>query len=116
MSCKVLGQDEVISALTQRYVTILAPALVAFSIYTSTAKYLQSQSIAIPSMVIGIIANIINALCHYVLLHYQNLDLTGSAISQCAAYTFMAVCNSVYVIYINKHTVGWSGFSTDCFK
>ena len=46
----------------------------SFFMYIVLAKYIQNQNIVIPNVVIGLVANGVNALLHYILLYQLNMS------------------------------------------
>ena len=46
----------------------------SFFMYIVLAKYIQNQNIVMPNVVIGLVANGVNALLHYILLYQLNMS------------------------------------------
>ncbi|ELT91817.1 hypothetical protein CAPTEDRAFT_147184, partial [Capitella teleta] len=63
---------------------------------------------------IGVAANGINALLHFMLLDVWHLGLNGSALALMLSYVSMFVMTLVYIIISKTYTATWGGWSSQC--
>jgi MATE family multidrug resistance protein len=84
------------------------PPLVAFQALT---KYLQSQHILFPLVVIGFFANILNGILDYVMIYQAGLGLRGAAIATSfSRWTqFLMLC--VFLVCNKRHQHLWPTMS-----
>ncbi|KAA0193747.1 Multidrug and toxin extrusion protein [Fasciolopsis buskii] len=79
-----------------------------------TPVYLANR--VYPPLVIGVFADGINALFHYVLLFVVQMGVKGSAIAQVSAYVFQCVCLLGFIIFMEKTTNTWQGWTSDMWN
>jgi len=111
-----LGQDPRVSELTGDYVLNFMPSILFYFVYATVVKYLNSQNIVYPSMIIGIISCGSNILLHYVFLSKLKWGINGSAIAQDISYGIMAILNVSYLIISKVYEKTWAGWTFDCFQ
>ena len=59
----------------------LAPGVPPYFVFTALTKFLQAQSILLPSVAIGFAANLLNALGNYLLIHPMGLGFRGAPVA-----------------------------------
>ncbi|XP_074045350.1 multidrug and toxin extrusion protein 1 [Macrotis lagotis] len=107
-------QDPDVSRLTQTYVLIFIPALPATFLYILQVKYLQNQGIILPQIVTGVVANILNALINYVLLHQLSLGVMGSALANTISQFSLTLLLFLYIFWRKLYLDTWEGWSLEC--
>jgi len=95
----IIGQDRIIAKLAADYILIMIPGIISFVIYIVLSRYLQSQSSIYPSMIIGVIGNVLSIALQYFLVIYLEMDLTGSALAQMITYCAMCLMHVIYAVY-----------------
>jgi len=113
---RLLGQDPDVSQLAGEYMLIFIPGAIGFFIYVILSKYIQNQNIVIPNVIIGLIANGVNVILHYVFLYQLDWGTAGSAISQSVSYILMCVLTLLYIVIFHKYTETWDGWTTECLQ
>jgi MATE family multidrug resistance protein len=111
-----MGQNIIVANLSGEYMLIAIPGIAAFSVYMTVTKYMQCQGIVIPSMVIGVIANIVCGVLHYVLIFVLDMGTNGSAWSITAGYCTLMVLTIAYVVISGCCKETWDGFDLELFR
>ena len=112
----VLGQNPQVAQLAGEYLIIFISGAFSFFMYIILAKYIQNQNIVIPNVVIGLLANAVNILLHYIFLFQLNWETNGSAIAQTMAYCLMFVLTLVYILVSKCYKETWDGWSAQCLQ
>nr|XP_020862698.1 multidrug and toxin extrusion protein 1 isoform X2 [Phascolarctos cinereus] len=94
-------QDPDVSRLTQTYVLIFIPAL---------------PGIILPQIVTGVVANILNALINYVLLHQLSLGVMGSALANTISQFTLTLLLFLYILWRKLYRDTWEGWSLECLN
>ncbi|ELU04321.1 hypothetical protein CAPTEDRAFT_117112, partial [Capitella teleta] len=79
--------------------------------YTVLRKYLASQSIVIPHIIIGSSGLIVAALAQYIMLYIFETGIVGSALAQGIACLYMCTASFVYIYATGVYKLTWGGFS-----
>lgn len=74
----LFGQDVLVAKLAGDFTFRLLPGLFPYYISKVLIKYLQSQNILLPSVIIGILANIFNVIFNQLLIHKFGMGLNGA--------------------------------------
>ncbi|XP_035648114.1 multidrug and toxin extrusion protein 1-like [Oncorhynchus keta] len=109
-------QSPEVARLSQIYVKIFMPALPATFIYQLEARYLQNQGIIWPQVIIGVVANLLNALINYIFLYVLGLGVVGSAWANTISQLSLAVMLYSYIIWKGLHKATWAGWSWECLE
>lgn len=109
-------QNPEVARLSQLYVNIFMPSLPAAFMYQLQGRYLQNQGIIWPQVITGAIANILNAVINYVLLHRLDMGVAGSAAANAISQYVLAVFLYVYICIRGLHKATWGGWSMDCLQ
>ncbi|KAI0209346.1 Multidrug and toxin extrusion protein 1 [Lamellibrachia satsuma] len=84
--------------------------------YIILVKYIQNQNIVLPNVIIGIIANVVNVVMHYVFLYRLHWGTDGSALSQVMAYFTMFALTLLYIIWSEAYKDTWGGWTMDSLQ
>ncbi|XP_055450089.1 multidrug and toxin extrusion protein 2 [Psammomys obesus] len=112
----LLRQDPEVARLAQVYVMICIPALPAAFLFQLQTRYLQSQGIIMPQVIVGIAANIINVGMNAFLLYALDLGVVGSAWANTTSQFFLSALLFLYVWWKGIHTHTWGGWTRECFQ
>lgn len=112
----ILGQDPEVSWWTGQYILAFLPGIVFFFGFTCVMKFIQNQNHIVPTLVIGLLANITNVICHYLLIYVAEMDIIGSAIAQSLTYFVMLSLSIIYIIVSGLHKTSWGGWSTESLE
>ncbi|KAM9499456.1 multidrug and toxin extrusion protein 1-like isoform 1-T1 [Salvelinus alpinus] len=109
-------QSPEVARLSQLYVMIFMPALPAAFMYQLQGKYLQNQGIIWPTVIVGVVGNILNALINYIFLSVLDLGVAGSAAANSISQYSLAVFLYCYIVWQGLHKATWEGWSADCLQ
>ncbi|KAF2069281.1 hypothetical protein CYY_009400 [Polysphondylium violaceum] len=113
----LIHQDPHVSALTQDYILGLLPGLWFGNALTILQKYLQGQGIMTPSIVVGVILNIFNAIFNYIFVHgltsNGGLGVVGSSLATSLSKFISIILLLLWIKYFRLHKDTWFGFSKE---
>ncbi|KAI0220665.1 Multidrug and toxin extrusion protein 1 [Lamellibrachia satsuma] len=109
----LIGQNPEVSRLAGRYLVIFIPGALSFFLYMILSKYLQTQNIVIPNVIIGIVANSLNAGMHYVFLYQLHWGTDASALSQAVSHFVMFSLTLIYIRWSKIYEETWGGWTTE---
>ncbi|KAK3597592.1 hypothetical protein CHS0354_030133 [Potamilus streckersoni] len=112
----LFGQEPAIAKYSGLYVKTFTFGLPAFAIEFSLFKYLQSQSIVRPSLIIGVITNILNAGMHGLSVYLWEFGIKGAAVSLILTHWLIVIFHIIYIYTSNVYVATWSGFSFECLQ
>ncbi|CAO2643478.1 Multidrug and toxin extrusion protein 2 [Lemmus lemmus] len=112
----LLRQDPKVARLAQVYVMICIPALPAAFLFQLQTRYLQSQGIIMPQVIVGIAANVVNVGMNAFLLFALDLGVVGSAWANTTSQFFLSALLFLYVWWKRIHVHTWGGWTTECFQ
>ncbi|KAF2078151.1 hypothetical protein CYY_000535 [Polysphondylium violaceum] len=114
-----VNTEEVTAQLAFEYALLLLPGLwFAFEMVV-LQKYLQGQGIMWPSIVVGVVLNILNVLFNYVLVvgvndSYSTLGIKGSALATSISRIIVFFLMIGIIICFKLYKETWSGWSWEC--
>ncbi|NP_001028714.1 multidrug and toxin extrusion protein 2 [Mus musculus] len=112
----LLRQDPDVARLAQVYVMICIPALPAAFLFQLQTRYLQSQGIIMPQVIVGIAANVVNVGMNAFLLYALDLGVVGSAWANTTSQFFLSALLFLYVWWKRIHIHTWGGWTRECFQ
>ncbi|XP_077993657.1 multidrug and toxin extrusion protein 1-like [Glandiceps talaboti] len=110
------GIDLVIVRNAGIYIKCLLAGIPAIFLFAIFSKYLLSQSIVLPIVVIAAIVNVINVPLHYVLVFPLHQGLRGAAIAQTISQWLQTLALIIYIWLRKLHHPTWPGWSFYCLK
>jgi multidrug resistance protein, MATE family len=75
---KLFGQDHELSDRAGDFSYRLVPGLFPYYIFKVLVKYLQTQDILLPGVLMGLLANVCNIFLNWLLMYQWNMGLTGA--------------------------------------
>ncbi|KAL3847991.1 hypothetical protein ACJMK2_018878 [Sinanodonta woodiana] len=113
-----------VGVILQRSVLILLMCcLPCFAVFMNTDHLLkligQSPIIAnvvLPSLIIGLLANIVNVVAHATLIIGLNLGILGASVAVALALWSVVIFHVIYIIGWKVYRVTWTGFSWECLE
>lgn len=116
--CMLLfGQDPEIAANAGQFSYRLIPGLFPYYAFKVLIKYLQTQNILLPGVLIGLFANIGNAFVNWLLIYQLDLGLNGApwATSITRVVEFLLIV--IYLlVYKNRYTTLAETWPTFCWE
>ncbi|KAL5022186.1 hypothetical protein ScPMuIL_001341 [Solemya velum] len=111
----LIGEKSSIARLSGQYTVMFIAGLPGYVITQVLSKYLQSQSIVFPSMIIGVIANVFNAAYHAVFILVLNWDIRGAALAVVLTEWTLVILHVCYICFSGIYRSTWTGWSSKCF-
>ena len=116
----LFGQDPGSAALAQEYVTAQLPSIPFFLLFTALRQYLTGRGIVAPSLVVVLVANLLNALFDWALvfgnLGMPELGLVGAGITTSITRGSMLVMLAIWIMGAKLHHGAWVPWSRSAFK
>ncbi|XP_071353315.1 multidrug and toxin extrusion protein 1-like [Trachinotus anak] len=111
-----LGQDPKVTRIAQLYITAFLPAVPAMFLHNLQVSYLQNQGIILPQMYTAAMANIANAVTNYILLHWLDLGVSGSAAANTLSQIYICAFLFAYIWWKKLHVKTWAGWSAESLQ
>ncbi|XP_078536026.1 multidrug and toxin extrusion protein 2-like isoform X2 [Lissotriton helveticus] len=109
-------QDPKVARLAGDFVLICIPVLMERFVSQLQWSFLQNQGITVPQVFIGITANIINCILHYVFLSVLHLGVQAAALAINIAFISQIIMTFIYIWIKNLHVETWGGWSWECLQ
>ncbi|KAL3692275.1 hypothetical protein R1sor_005926 [Riccia sorocarpa] len=109
------GQDPVIARMAVKYLLYVTPGVFGAAFLQPIVKYLQSQSVVSPLLVISVSTVFVHLIVCQLLLGTLNLGYTGGALATTVSYSFMLSVLCLYTWGSGKFKKTWTGFSWQAF-
>ncbi|XP_064610933.1 multidrug and toxin extrusion protein 2-like [Liolophura sinensis] len=109
------GQDKHIARLAGQFAMVSIPVLPGEAIHLVLTKYLHSQSIVVPSMVIFFVVNLANFGLHAVLIFGLGLGVVGAAISVSLSHWLVCILHVIFIKLSRVYKSTWDGWKVGCF-
>ncbi|CAH1776860.1 unnamed protein product [Owenia fusiformis] len=110
----IFGQNVDVARLAGNYILYFMPGLFFNFMFQALTKFINNQNIVIPSVLIGLLANGVNVLAHYIFINVIGWGTTGSAVAQVLAYFIMAMGTLCYILFSKMYTETWDGWTKEC--
>ncbi|EME32419.1 Multidrug and toxin extrusion protein 2 [Galdieria sulphuraria] len=116
-----LGQSVELSSLAGIFARRLIPSILPSLLFDCLQKYLQSQSITKPSLIIGLICNVINLVLNVVLVFgigslFLGLGFVGAPIATVITTVVQFFLLWLYIYYYKIYVLTWPGWSWECLQ
>ncbi|KAJ7948669.1 Protein DETOXIFICATION [Quillaja saponaria] len=109
----LLHQDHAISEEAALYVKFLIPGLFAYGFLQNILRFLQTQSVVMPLIVLSFIPLILHIGIAYALVHWTPLSFKGAPLAASISLWISFIVLSLYVICAKKFKQTWHGFSSE---
>jgi MATE family multidrug resistance protein len=117
--CMVLfGQDPDIAANAGQFAYRLIPGLFPLYAFKVLTKYLQTQNILVPGVIIGVVANLFNGLFNWLLIYHFEMGLNGAPWATTLTRLVEFLLMVAYMYYKRSTTLArtWPTFSWNQFR
>eukprot|EP00731_Ephydatia_muelleri_P026417 Em0018g517a len=109
----VLHQPPCVAVLTGQYMKVICIALPFYFLAIIFSRYLESQSIMMPSFVSGFLCCVLAVTLHVVMIYGLKLGFMGAPIAMTITYIFSPLIMLVYLWKTKAYEKTWSGWSWD---
>ncbi|XP_043975569.1 multidrug and toxin extrusion protein 1-like [Gambusia affinis] len=111
-----VGQDPEVARIAQLYITAFLPAVPAMFLHNLQVSYLQNQGIILPQLYTAAVANVANVATNYLLLHWLNLGVRGSAAANTLSQIYICSFLFAYIRWKRLHVKTWEGWSVESLQ
>ncbi|KAI6660815.1 hypothetical protein LOD99_10212 [Oopsacas minuta] len=112
----IIHQDPQVAAIAGKYLKIFCIANPAITIYFMARKYIQTQRVVYPCLILNIIGNLVNVACHYLFIIKLKFGVEGAAISIVIGYWSFACLYMGYIRCSSLYRSSWQGWRVDALK
>ncbi|CAL5200911.1 unnamed protein product [Lathyrus oleraceus] len=110
-----LHQSQDIARTAALYMKFLVPGLFAYSILQNMLRFLQTQSVVMPLVILSAIPALLHVGIAYGFVEWTGLNFIGGPIATSISMWISMVLLGLYVMYANKFENTWTGFSMQSF-
>nr|XP_019923872.2 multidrug and toxin extrusion protein 2 isoform X1 [Crassostrea gigas] len=114
--CRLVGQDEEVSRVAGEYVTIMMSGLPGHGLTLLLSKFIQVQSVFLPSLIIGIIINVENVALHALFIYALELGIRGAAIAVVLSQWTSAILHVLFIACTDYKKDTWKGWNKLCLN
>nr|XP_034900536.1 protein DETOXIFICATION 18-like [Populus alba]TKR86190.1 MATE efflux family protein LAL5-like [Populus alba] len=111
-----LRQDPQISKAAALYLKYLIPGIFAFGFLQNILRFLQTQSVVMPLILLSGIPLCIHIGTAYALVHKTDLGFRGASLAVSISLWISTLVLAIYVIYSKKFKHTWEGFSSESLR
>ncbi|KAG6755268.1 hypothetical protein POTOM_041087 [Populus tomentosa] len=111
-----LRQDPQISKAAALYLKYLIPGIFAFGFLQNILRFLQTQSVVMPLILLSGIPLCIHIGTAYALVHKTDLGFIGASLAVSISLWISTLVLVIYVIYSKKFKHTWEGFSSESLR
>ncbi|KAJ1403450.1 Multi antimicrobial extrusion protein [Sesbania bispinosa] len=112
----LLHQSHDIARTAALYMKFLVPGLFAYSFLQNILRFLQTQSVVMPLVVLSALPALVQVGIAYALVHWTGLSFTGGPVATSISLWISMLLLASYVMYAKKFKQTWHGFSMHSFN
>ncbi|PON43899.1 Multi antimicrobial extrusion protein [Parasponia andersonii] len=110
-----LGESEAIASAAAVFVYGLIPQIFAYAANFPIQKFLQAQSIVLPSAYVAAATLAVHVVLSWVLVFKLGLGLLGASLMLSISWWIVVVAQFVYILVSDKCKTTWTGFTWQAF-
>lgn len=110
-----LHQSKDISSTASIYMKLLIPGLVSYGFLQNMLRFLQTQSVVMPLLILSTLPLLLHIGIVYALIHLTSLSFKGAAIAVSISFWIAMLLLVLHVAYSSKFKNTWKGFSFQSF-
>jgi len=110
-----LHQSHDIARTAALYMKFLAPGLFAYSILQNLLRFLQTQSVVMPLVILSAIPALVHVGIAYGFVQWTGLKFIGGPVATSISLWISMIMLGLYVMYAKKFKNTWRGFSMQSF-
>ncbi|KEH38710.1 putative multi antimicrobial extrusion protein [Medicago truncatula] len=111
----LLHQSQDIARTAALYMKFLIPGLFAYSILQNLLRFLQTQSVVMPLVILSAIPTLIHVGIAYGFVQWTGLNFIGGPVATSISLWISMIMLGFYVMYAKKFKNTWRGFSMQSF-
>lgn len=111
----LLGEPEEIASLARLFIYGLIPQIFAYAWNFPIQKFLQSQSVVLPSAYIAVVALAIHLVLSWVVTYRLNGGLLGAALVLSFSWWLVVFGQLAYILWSSRFKDTWTGLSWSAF-
>ncbi|GKV38308.1 hypothetical protein SLEP1_g46232 [Rubroshorea leprosula] len=111
----LLKQDAQISETAALYMKFLMPGVFAYGFLQNIQRFLQTQSMVMPLVLLSVIPMVIHFGIVYVLVNWTSLGYKGAPLAASISLWISCLVLAIYVMSSKKFKHTWEGFSFEPF-
>ncbi|XP_030511893.1 protein DETOXIFICATION 18-like [Rhodamnia argentea] len=112
----LLQQDSQISKTAALYMKFLIPGIFAYGILQNILRFLQTQSIVLPLVILSVVPLVIHIGIAYALVHWTVLGFEGAPLAASISLWLSVLVLAIYVIWSKRCKNSWDGLSFESFS
>ncbi len=116
----ILGQEAELAAMAQEYALVQIPSVPFFLVFTALRQYLQGREITVPALVIVLVANALNVVANWILIHGNlgapELGLVGCGIATSITRGAMLFGLVAWIAVAKLHRGAWTPWTRASFS
>lgn len=112
----LLREPEDIASAAALFIYGLIPQIFAYACHFPTQKFLQAQSVVVPSTLFSAATFVINAVLTWVAVYKLDLGLLGASLVLSVSWWFNVGAKFVYIVVSDRFKYTWTGFSWAAFS
>lgn len=110
-----LHQSQDIARTAALYMKFLVPGLFAYSFLQNILRFLQTQSVVVPLVILSALPALVHVGIAYGLVQWPALSFTGAPVATSISLWISLMLLASYVMYAKKFKQTWEGFSMQSF-
>ncbi|KAK2423628.1 protein DETOXIFICATION [Trifolium repens] len=112
----LLHQSQDIARTAALYMKFLIPGLFAYSILQNMLRFLQTQSVVMPLVILSAIPALVHVGIAYGFVEWTSLNFKGGPIATSISLWISMIMLGLYIIFAKKFENTWRGFSMQSFN
>ncbi|XP_045803868.1 protein DETOXIFICATION 40-like [Trifolium pratense] len=112
----LIGQSPRIASAAALFVYGLIPQIFAYAINFPIQKFLQAQSIVLPSAYISAATLVVHIILSWVAIYKIGLGLLGASLVLSFSWWIIVIAQFVYILKSEKCKRTWNGFTLEAFS
>ncbi|XP_010696043.1 protein DETOXIFICATION 19-like isoform X2 [Beta vulgaris subsp. vulgaris] len=112
----LLHQSPNVSKEAAIYMRFLIPGIFAYGILQNILRFLQTQSVVLPLVILSIVSLLLHCGLSYLLVHCTSLGYNGAALATSMSFWLSVIILLIYVSNAKKFEHTWRGLSKESFS
>ncbi|KAK2423630.1 protein DETOXIFICATION [Trifolium repens] len=109
-------QSQDIAKIAALYMKFLIPGIFGYSILQNMLRFLQTQSVVMPLVILSAIPTLVHVGIAYGFVEWTSLSFIGGPIATSISLWISMIMLGLYIIFAKKFESTWKGFSMQSFN